>query len=415
MQKSQKSHSTGSRTSRKVSRNGRLLWDNTKKVIRKAYHSVMATLTILLCGIVILSAYSDFVNPQWMVYPSFLGIGFGILLVVALVWAIVLLVLARWRCLMVMGITLLIILMPLWRYCPIHPFGPSPITGVEGLDGRERPIAVDSIRLLTYNTCAMGQTRLSKIKEPLPVIDFVKQSGADIVCMQEYAFTLSKGGHTQEQIRSLLKKEYPYYDYTPNDRRTAMGIALYSKYPIRKALRVDKRKKGYFSCMYYQLDVNGRLIGLVNMHLHTNSIQPKDRVLYDEMIDHFEPDSIGRIRSGMLRSLGNAFRQRADESAAIVRFLRDNHPDGMPLLICGDMNDTPISHCYHTLRQNLSDAWQEAGSGYGITYHEHHFWFRIDHIFHSSQFRTLDARIRKDIPYSDHYPLQATFQLLPEL
>ena len=399
----------------KAGSKGNIFWKKAKDLTRKVYHSIMASLTILLCGIVVLSAYSDMVNPQWLIYPSFLGIGFGVLMVLALAWCIVLMVLARWRCLMVMGITLLVIIVPLWHYCPFHPFGPSPVTSVEGLDGRDRPIEVDSIRLLTYNTCAMGQTHLSKIKEAIPVMDFVKESGADIVCMQEYAFSLSKGGHTQEQLRGTLRKEYPYYDFTPNDQRTAMGIALYSKYPIRKATRVDKRKKDYFSCMYYQLDVNGRLIGLVNMHLHTNSIQPKDRQLYDEMIDHFEPDSIGRIRTGLLRSLAKAFRQRADESAAIAHFLSEQHPEGMPLLICGDMNDTPISHCYHTLSRGLSDTWQEAGMGYGITYHEHRFWFRIDHILHSSQLRALDVKVRKDIPYSDHYPVQATFQLLPEL
>lgn len=400
---------------RKDSSKGGTIWKKVLNLMRKAYHSIMALLTIMLCGIVVLSAYSDVINPQRLIYPSFLGIGFGVLLVLALAWAILLLVLTRWRCLMVMGVTLLVIIVPLWRYCPLHPFGPSPVTSVKGLDGRDRTITVDSIRLLTFNTCAMGQTHLSKIKEPIPVMDFVQTSGADIVCLQEYAFSLSKGGHTQEQLRGTLKREYPYYDFTPNDRRTAMGIALFSKYPIRKAIRVDKRKKGYFSCMYYQLEVKGRMVGLINMHLHTNSIQPKDRVLYDEMIDHFEPDSIGRIRSGMLRSLGKAFRQRADESAAIAQFLRDNHPEGMPLIVCGDMNDTPISHCYHTLSRDLSDAWQEAGSGYGITYHEHHFWFRIDHILHSPQLRTLDIDIRKDIPYSDHYPVQALFQLLPEL
>lgn len=412
----QKTHKKQNSPRKAVSHKGKLLWKKFLEACRKAYHSVMAILTIALCGVLCLSAYSDLISPLWWVHPSFLGIGFGVLLILALLWAFILLLLVRKRCLMVMGVTLILIIFPLLRYCPLHLFGGhSPVTHVEGLDGSKRSIPVDSIRLLTYNTCAMGQTHLSKLKEPIPVMDFIRESGADIVCLQEYAFTLSKGGHTQDQLRSMLNKQYPYYDYTPNDKRTAMGIALFSKYPIRKALRVDRRKKGYFSCMYYQLEVQGRLIGLINMHLHTNSIKPKDRVLYDEMIDHFEPDSIGRIRSGILRSVSNAFRQRAAESAQIVQFLQENHPEGMPLLICGDMNDTPISHCYHTIRQGLSDTWQEAGLGYGITYKEHHFWFRIDHIFHSPQFRALDVSVRKDIPYSDHYPVEAVFQLLPEI
>lgn len=193
-----------------------------------------------------------------------------------------------------------------------------------------------------------------------------------------------------------------------------MGIALFTKYPIKKALRVDKRKNGYFSAMYYQVEACGQLVGLLNIHLHTNSIQPKDRVLYDEMIDHFEKDSLERIRTGMMRSLAKAFRSRADEAGLISRFLQENHPSEMPLLICGDMNDTPVSYCYHTLRHGLKDTWQEVGRGPGITFREHHFWFRIDHIFHSGHFKALNAKVRKDILYSDHYPVQATLQLLKE-
>lgn len=415
MQKAKKKQNSG-RGSRSAGSKGKKVWKTLLEFTRKAYHSIMATLTIVLCGIVICSAFSDLIDPKWLIYPSFLGIGFGILLVLVALWSIALLVLTRWRCLIAMGVTLIIIIVPLWRYCPLHVLGgPSPITSIKSPDGSKRAIEVDSIRLLTYNTCAMGQTHLSKIKEKIPVMDYVRESGADIVCLQEYAFTLSKDGHTQGQLRGSLAKEYPYYDFTPNDRRTAMGIALYSRYPIRKAIRVDKRKKGYFSCMYYQLEVNGRLVGLINMHLHSNSITPKDRVLYDEMIGHFEPDSIGRIRSGMLRSLANAFRQRSYESEQIAAFLSENHPEEMPLLICGDMNDTPISNCYHNISRGLADTWQEAGTGYGITYKEHHFWFRIDHILHSPQLRTLGIKIRKDIEYSDHYPVEATFQLLPKI
>lgn len=386
-----------------------------KNVMRHIYHSVMATITFLFCLVFLFSAFSDYVNPQWFVYPSFLGISFGIQIVLMLGWLVVLLCLKRWRCVLMVIIALLLTSGPIVRYCPLHIFGsPSPTRHVTDSNGQKHDISIDSIRLITYNTCALGRVHLSKVKEEIPVIEYVQNSGADIVCMQEYAFTLSKGGHTQEQLRNTLSKEYPYYDFTPNDQRTAMGIALFTKYPIRKATRVDKRKKDYFSCMYYQLEVKGRRVGLINMHLHTNSIQPADRIFYEEMIDHFEPDSIGRIRSGLLRALNKAFRQRADESRQIVQFLNENHPADMPLIICGDMNDTPISYCYHTIRQELTDTWREAGLGCGTTYNEHRFLFRIDHIFHSSHLKALDIRVRKDIPYSDHYPVEATLQLLPQ-
>ncbi len=384
-------------------------------ITKWTYWSVMMTLTLALCLILLISAFSDKLSPSIWVYPSFLGIAFGVTVTIAICWLLILLLLRRWRCAVFLFITLLIIHEPISRICPLQIFGlPEPETNEITVDGHTSVIPADSIRLLSYNTCSMGQTHLSKIKEKIPIIDVIRESGADIVCLQEYAFTLSKDGHTEQELRSHFSDLYPHYDFTPNTGKKAMGIALYSKFPIRKATRVDKREKGYFSAMYYQLEAYGQRVGLLNIHLHTNSIQPKDRVLYDEMIDHFEKDSLERIRTGMMRSLANAFRSRADEASLISRFLQENHPSEMPLLICGDMNDTPISYCYHSLSQGLKDTWQEVGRGPGTTFREHHFWFRIDHIFHSSHFKALDATVRKDILYSDHYPIQATLQLLKE-
>jgi endonuclease/exonuclease/phosphatase family metal-dependent hydrolase len=372
----------------------------------------MAVLTGGLCLLLIASAFSDYINPTVWVLPSFLGIAFGVILVLAVVWFFVLLLTRRWHSLLLLVVTLGIVGLPAWRYCPMHlNGGPQPLTLTEG--GEE--IAVDSLRIFSFNTNLMGQTHLSRIKEHIPVIDIVRKSKADIVCLQEYGFTLKAGGHTEQELRGELKDLYPYYDYMPNDQRKALGIAVFSKYPIRKAIRIDKRKTGYFSAMYYQLDVRGRTMGLVNMHLRSNMIDPKDRILYDEMIERFEPDSLDRIRTGMMKALAEAYRLRSAESGMLRQVLLDQHPTDMPLLVCGDMNDTPISYCYESLRQiGLFDTWQETGIGPGITYRANHFWFRIDHIFHSRHFRALDMKVRKDVKLSDHYPIEATFQLLPE-
>lgn len=381
-------------------------------IFKWAFRSVMAMLTACLCLILIASAFSDYINPTIWVLPSFLGIAFGIFLAIAVIWFFVLLLTRRWHSLLVLVITFAIISIPAWRYCPLHfGGGPEPLTK----NDKGEEIKVDSLRVFTFNTNIMGQTHLSRIKEHIPVIGLVRSSGADLVCLQEYGFTLKQGGHTEQELRDELKDLYPYYDYMPNDQRKALGIALFSKYPIRKAIRVDKRKTGYFSAMYYQLDVRGRTMGLVNMHLRSNMIDPKDRILYDEMIEKFEADSLDRIRTGMMRALAQAYRLRSAESGMLRQVLLDQHPKDMPLLVCGDMNDTPISYCYQSLRQvGLYDTWQETGIGPGITYRANHFWFRIDHLLHSKHFRALHSRVRKDVKNSDHYPVEATYQLLPE-
>lgn len=403
----------------KVKKSSKSNKKNNGNIVVRALHgtyiSLMAFISLCLLVVYLLAAFSDHFNPEKFLYVSYLGIGYHVLLILVLIWLVALIILRHWKLTAVMIFGLVITYEPINRYFPLHPFGREAIETNDLAKGEISECGIDTLRLLTYNTCSMGQTHLSKLKEKIPVLDVIRNSRADIVCLQEYAFTLSKGGHTQEQLRKSLSDIYPYYSFCPNSGRTAMGIALFSKYPIKERTKIDSRKKGYVASMYYELDVNGRRVALVNNHLHTNAIKPKDRVLYDEMVEHFEKDSLSRIKMGLIRTLGKAFKQRAKESKLIREFI-DSRTGGkdMPIIICGDMNDTPISYCYRTMRGKLQDSWQDAGFGAGISYHEHHFWFRIDQIFHSEDFNTLDIKVLKKYKYSDHYPVLATFQILPK-
>ena len=385
------------------------------RILRWTYHSILLVVTMCLLTLFLASAFSDHIDPRNFHYMSFLGVGFHLILIGVLGWLLALVVLRRWiLALATIGI-LILTHEQISRYFPLNFFGNSPQTSIADANGIKHAIQhIDTLSLLTYNTCALGQVHLSKIKEKIPVLDVIRQSKADIVCLQEYAFTLSKNGHTQKQIRKSLSDIYPYYDYMPNSGRQAMGIALFSKYPIKKAMRIDKRPKGYVSSMYYELSVNGRRMVLVNNHLKSNMIEKRDRMLYDEMVEHFEADSIDRIRTGMLRSLGKGYIARASQAHLIKNFVNQQvGTSDMPVIICGDFNDTPISYCYRTMRGDLHDAWQDAGLGSGSTYNQHHFWFRIDHVLLSSHFTTLSAKVLDQYDYSDHYPVLTQLQLLP--
>lgn len=378
-------------------------WDAGKNIIssilRWTYQSTMAVSTSIILILYLVSAYSDHVDPRSLYYLSFLGIGFQIILAIALCWLGILVILRHWKWSLILALGLILTHEQISRSFPVN-------ISSEDSDS--------AIKVMTYNTCGLGLVQLSKIDEKIPVLDVIRQVNADVVCLQEYAFSLSKKGHTQDQIRKSLADIYPYYDYLQNSGRRDMGIALYSKYPITKKARIDNNEKSYSWSMYYELEINNRRIALVNTHMSSNKIKIRDRELYDEMIEHFAADSIQRIRTGMLRSLGKGYVARASEANMIKKFvLEQTRDEDIPIIICGDMNDTPISYCYRTMRGELEDAWQNTGFGRGSTYNQHHFWFRIDHIFHSSHFKTLRTEILDQYEYSDHYPVLSTLQLLP--
>lgn len=384
------------------------------RYMRLAFRSLMAILTGIFLLIFLSAAFSDLISPLRFVYPSFLGLGFGALSVIAIIWLVLLILCHRWPSTIAMVIGLIIAHEPMWRYCPLHLSSQEPITNVYTIDGKQHTYPVDSIRLLTYNTCQMGQTHLSKIKEDIPVMNFIRETKADIVCLQEYGFSLSKKGHTEEQLRNSLKDLYPYYDFLRYPGSKALGLAVYSRFPIVKSTRIDKSEKKYITSIHYTLDIHGRKVTLVNNHLKNTGIAMEDRVFTEGMIEHFEKDGIGRIKQSVMRSLSKAYIERAKQSNTIRRYLEEKTDKSLPTIICGDMNDTPVSYSYRTMKGSLCDTWEEVGFGTGTTYNRHHFLFRIDHIFHSEHFRALDVKVLNQYKYSDHYPVLATFQLLPE-
>lgn len=396
-------------------------WRRAAKVIfwvfKKTWHTTISALTLLDAVLLLVSAYSDTISPTvWIVAP-FLGLMFGVILLLSFLWLAFLLLSRRWMMTVVLLVAMLICSNRIWRYCPIHFSDPSPQTNVLTVNGKETTTPVDTFRIMTFNTRALGKVKMWNIKTEIPIIEMVRTCQADVVCLQEYNFNPKKG-HTEQEIRNRLLKEYPYYHfllYSGREKKD-MGIAIYSKWPIVRSEKVDDSEDNYCWALYSELKVRGRRMGVLTCHLNSNSISLKNRKLFHNQLSHFKTDSLGEMKQGF-HQLAPSFRLRTKQVATINSYLQNlnkKHEGKMPLIVCGDMNDTPVSFAYRTIRGDMADTWQEAGTGLGITYRDAPFWFRIDHIFHSKHFRTLQVRLMREMKESDHYPVMATFQLLPE-
>ena len=75
------------------------------------------------------------------------------------------------------------------------------------------------------------------------------------------------------------------------------------------------------------------------------------------------------------------------------------------IIVCGDLNETPISYTYQQLDRRLTSAFRQAGLGPGFTYSRRSFPVRIDHLFHSDGWTCTSCRIDRTLSVSDHYPL----------
>ena len=151
-------------------------------LLRKLVNALILFLNLIVSGLFIFSAYSDHISPVSFLYPSYFGILFPFFFVLLLFFLFFWLVRMKWLVLLPI-LTLLICWEPVTRYCPLH------------IMPEKEP--VESIKFLTYNTCAMGRNAFWNENEGNNVINFIKEQDADIVCLQEYLYYKNKGKLTE--------------------------------------------------------------------------------------------------------------------------------------------------------------------------------------------------------------------------
>jgi endonuclease/exonuclease/phosphatase (EEP) superfamily protein YafD len=76
-----------------------------------------------------------------------------------------------------------------------------------------------------------------------------------------------------------------------------------------------------------------------------------------------------------------------------------------PVVFCADLNAVPSSYVYHTVKDNLHDAFLQKGFGWGATYPNILPTIRIDVLLHSPLLQTQQYFCKPISSSSDHYPV----------
>ena len=261
---------------------------------------------------------------------------------------------------------------------------------------------VTDIHLLTYNTRMVGRLVKDTPQKRNNVLRYVIDSNADIVCLQEFEASTNKEYITMDDIIRIFNK-YPYKHIEIKTKMYSrvFGIATFSKYPIVSRQRIEFKSRNNIS-ISSDINMNGTIVRLFNNHLESNRITENEKSMSIKLKDNFDTENFVDVTHQFSNKLGLAYKLRAAQADTIAGLIAKSP---YKVIVCGDFNDVPGSYTYTKMKGNLKDAFAETGFGFGWTFKEPFYGFRIDYVLYDPEtFTPVSYQIDK-VNYSDHYPV----------
>lgn len=225
---------------------------------------------------------------------------------------------------------------------------------------------------------------------------YIESQSPDIICLQEY-MPNAKGLSTEieERLNDYKKAEFN-------------TLAIYSRYPIIKkedifAKDTNEMRRSIWADIVIKKDT----IRVFNNHLHSTTIKAEDneyltsrQVVSDTLRSDKIKDMLVRFSHGSVER-----NKQVDTIAQVIA------QSPYPVVVCGDFNDTPISHAYNVMSQGLKDSFQQSGKGFSYTYRGFYNILRIDYILVSDQISPHNYFVDEECTLSDHLPVMANIEI----
>ncbi len=375
-------------------------------VISPILRLILSILSIVLFAVTALSAYGGRVNPYISGIPGILVMGMPFMVVLSGIVILCWLLARRW---ITAGIGLA---------CLLAAWGP--ISSAVPLKSSRNPRAgKDSFSIMTWNFLhGFDQHTTPGKQQGNKALDFILETDADIVCLQEISFwTPDEIPNLNEGFNLKFLKKYPYMAFQANNDNR-----IFSKYPVKcipseeMARRINyvstESMESYANPMrhftFYEIDILGRKLMIVNCHLFSPGLSEEEREVVTDITGvSSAKESAREFKNTIFSKITKGMQFHKTDIELITRALTNYK---YPVIICGDFNDVTESYAWNILKKaGYKDAYAEVGFGPLITYNKHRFWLHLDHIFYRGGLRPLNLK-KHTIDTSDHYPLSATFE-----
>ncbi len=332
------------------------------KHLGKIITYLILAINALFVGILIVSAYSSWLHPAVHPLASCLGLAFPVFLTVNVIFLVLWLII-NYRYALLPLIGLLICFPQIRTYMPLNLNGGTP--------------SDTAIKLLSYNV--MSFSKLEKKNGTNPILSYLANSGADIICLQEYNTSNNRKFITDRDVRKALKA-YPYRSIRQQGKGE-VELACFSKFPILSTHPVNYPSSYNGSMCYvvkvkndtmtiinnhlesnksmcYVVKVKNDTMTIINNHLESNKLTIADRGMYENMIKAPNTQKVKTGLKQLVRKLAEASAIRAPQADSVAKLIeRSPYPS---IIACGDFNDCSISYTHRILTKQLNDAFIRA-------------------------------------------------------
>lgn len=338
--------------------------------------AIIGLISAFLCAI------NPLISPNFFVFSSFFGLGFWVILFYNLFILLVLIILKAKRIKLVTIVSLIIAVPGFMKSYSV----------------KQKSTDEGYIKVMTYNVCQFHDVTSEKKRSSREdIIEIINAHNPDVVCFQESeTWNHKKATEFAEKINckyyafnkkyyyNVMFSKYPFFEDEFTDRCNENTC-----YTVR-GVNAGGLGKFYFECVHLQsFMITDDEIDYIN-----------DARIYDRKSDALGKSVFFKLKEG--------FKGRTADTKDLVENLPEN---GMPIVVCGDFNDTPMSYTYRQMRKaGLKDAFLEVGKGIGKTYCGKLPLLRIDYFWYNDKIVPMTyERVKHKL--SDHYPIIMTFNV----
>ena len=348
---------------------------------------LLVLMNSLFAILLLLSAYSDHIDPVEWVFPAFLGLAYPFILFANVLFLIFWLLFYR-------RFIILPILAILLSYPALSNFFQFNFSGSKE----------DTIKVMSYNVRLFDLYNWTQnIETRNKIFDQLGGQNADIYCFQEFFYTEEKGKfETRDTLVSFLDAKNFKEAYTHRMRGAQFfGIATFTRYPIINSGTIKFENDDNNIGLYTDLKINDDTVRVYNLHIASIRFSYDDYTFVENIDRKNESKTLEKGARAIYFRLKNAFVKRSEQAKQIIDHVSQSP---YPVILCGDFNDTPNSYCYRQFSELLIDSFKESGKGIGNTYIGAFPSFRIDYIFHSEDFESKNYYTLPE-RFSDHHSI----------